>query len=547
MIRRALLQPIATTLVALLAIGCSDATEPSAVPRQLSLPPGPGLQVDIFPSTAVRYTNGGVMDITDAVITEVDGQPYAGGNSGNFPAGSTLKLTGTYSITASGAAGGEPFTAYLGWNNDFGWPNYLLATVAYPLPALPVTGTFAWVTKAPALPGTWPIGAAQVNSSRYGAGSGGFTGQSLLAGDDPTLPDASFVITVDKPGIFPVITKTGTVNAAGWYNGNVTVSWDVVYPAQLITSKTGCAPVTIDADTKGQVVTCSVDSDGDVTSSSVTIKRDATDPVWSYGAKASPEPNAAGWWNTDVTATWECSDVTSGAKEPAGSVTFTTEGGERGIPRKCEDNAGNGYVSTIFVAGWFLIDKTAPTLAPTLSSTAIYVDDVVTTSPNATDARSGLVSQSCDPVVTSAPGAFSVSCTAKDKADNVATKSVSYTVVKKFDFGGFTSPIAATTMNSASAGSTVPVKFSLSGYQGLAIFTAGSPSSRPKACPTSGSVSTVGASTAKAGTSSLTYDPLTDTYTYLWKSEKSWAGTCRTLVVTLTDGIERTADFQFKR
>ena len=39
-----------------------------------------------------------------------------------------------------------------------------------------------------------------------------------------------------------------------------------------------------------------------------------------------------------------------------------------------------------------------------------------------------------------------------------------------------------------------------------------------------------------AGGSSLNHDPTSDQDTYVWKSEGSWAGTCRQLQVKLVDG-----------
>ena len=51
--------------------------------------------------------------------------------------------------------------------------------------------------------------------------------------------------------------------------------------------------------------------------------------------------------------------------------------------------------------------------------------------------------------------------------------------------------------------------------------------------------------TATAGQSALSYDPATDTYTYVWKTDKSWAGTCRQLIVKLADGTFHQANFQF--
>jgi hypothetical protein len=52
--------------------------------------------------------------------------------------------------------------------------------------------------------------------------------------------------------------------------------------------------------------------------------------------------------------------------------------------------------------------------------------------------------------------------------------------------------------------------------------------------------------TTTAGGSSLHYDPLTDEYTYVWKTQKSGAKTCRQLVVNLNDGSSHAANFLFR-
>jgi hypothetical protein len=49
-----------------------------------------------------------------------------------------------------------------------------------------------------------------------------------------------------------------------------------------------------------------------------------------------------------------------------------------------------------------------------------------------------------------------------------------------------------------------------------------------------------------AGLSSLSYDDTTGQYSYVWKTEKAWAGTCRQLVVRLSDGTDHVASFMFK-
>ncbi len=89
------------------------------------------------------------------------------------------------------------------------------------------------------------------------------------------------------------------------------------------------------------------------------------------------------------------------------------------------------------------------------------------------------------------------------------------------------------------------MKFSLSGNKGLGIFPVGSPASGVINCGTAGTPVDL-TDTVTAGGSSLSYDASTDQYIYVWKTESSWAGTCRQLVVTLNDGTTHTANFKFK-
>ena len=77
------------------------------------------------------------------------------------------------------------------------------------------------------------------------------------------------------------------------------------------------------------------------------------------------------------------------------------------------------------------------------------------------------------------------------------------------------------------------------------IFAAGYPVSQQIACSGGAPVSDI-EQTVTAGGSSLSYDAATDTYTYVWKTENSWAGTCRQLIVRLNDGSDHVAFFKFK-
>jgi hypothetical protein len=136
--------------------------------------------------------------------------------------------------------------------------------------------------------------------------------------------------------------------------------------------------------------------------------------------------------------------------------------------------------------------------------------------------------------------------TAIDVAGNASTEAgCDYSVI--YDWGGFLSPIdTGDVVNSVKVGSSVPVKFSLAGDQGLGVLAADSPTIEFGACSPSASVDAI-EQTATAGASGLTYDAETDAYTFVWKTEKSWAGKCGTLTVRLTDGTTHTAQFSFRK
>ena len=115
-----------------------------------------------------------------------------------------------------------------------------------------------------------------------------------------------------------------------------------------------------------------------------------------------------------------------------------------------------------------------------------------------------------------------------------------------FTFSGFFAPVDnPPTFNGLKAGSAVPVKLSLGGDEGVQNLAVGSPTSQPINCSTTAPIDTI-TQTATAGNSSLSYDPTTQTYTYVWKTDKAWAGTCRQLDVQLSDGSHRLALFKFK-
>jgi hypothetical protein len=118
-----------------------------------------------------------------------------------------------------------------------------------------------------------------------------------------------------------------------------------------------------------------------------------------------------------------------------------------------------------------------------------------------------------------------------------------------FTFTGFFSPVDnLPAVNVMQAGRAVPIRFSLGGDHGLDIFYSDTPSwprSAAYACDAAPGDPVDGTTTA--GGSSLSYDPETDRYTYVWKTERSWGNSCHELTLKLSDGSEHRLRFRFPR
>ncbi len=195
-----------------------------------------------------------------------------------------------------------------------------------------------------------------------------------------------------------------------------------------------------------------------------------------------------------------------------------------------------------------LVDKTPPTVKITCPVDPI-LGSLAAASWTASDAGSGLATDAKGSVMLDTSAIGTKTATAPTASDNVGWTSVPATCTYRviYQWTGLFSPVDnPPELNFIQAGSVAPLKFSLSGNQGLAIFASGYPISKPLNCPAGASIHPVGP-TVSPGKSSLTYDSLLDQYIYLWKTDKSWTGKCRELVITLVDGKSYSAFFKFTK
>ena len=264
-------------------------------------------------------------------------------------------------------------------------------------------------------------------------------------------------------------------------------------------------------------------------------------------AQAYDTPACARWFEvtlgTTGTTFWSsCLDEATGTFTPH-EFDLATGAVLRTLPV-------NGVVSAVLGGFRAAQDRTAPTVSiasPLDGATVTLGSPLLADYACADTGGSGL--ESCTGTVpdgaaldTATLGPKTLQVQASDRAGNVASATIGYTVVP--DFGGFAAPIdASPTFNVVRAGRTVPVRFSLGGDRGLAIFAPGSPSSTWTPCDATAPQDTVEQTTSARG-GSLTFNTRTGLYTYAFRTYRSQAGTCRLLTLRFADGGEQTVRFR---
>jgi hypothetical protein len=196
------------------------------------------------------------------------------------------------------------------------------------------------------------------------------------------------------------------------------------------------------------------------------------------------------------------------------------------------------------------VDTLPPAISIFAPATGGFVLSGDAISFQCTDAGSGLApTTGCvgsvpnGTVVTSTSGSQTLTVSAKDNVGHESGTSVTYQV---WQWSGFLNPVNnPPTLNVAKAGTAIPVKFSLGGNRGLNFLMPLSPGSQTVACATGAPLDNV-EQTVTAGSSSLQFDSTSNQYTYVWKTDGSWSGTCRELTFTFTNGDVRKAEFKFK-
>ncbi len=411
------------------------------------------------------------------------------------------------------------------------------------------TTTITWFAYSHDTPGPYTAVTGDEESHRSGSAS---CSQTVVVNDvtPPTITAVDQTVSADAncQAMIPDYSNSATDNCACANSDPSEVCQD---RGKIVVTQDVAAGTAVTLGTTTIHLTATDEANNSSTKTVTFTVVDTTPPTFTFvpGAITAYTGPGATTCNTVVdpgtaTAADNCGPVTI-TRSPSGN-TFGV--GTTTITWTAKDGANNTTTATQTVT---VIDNTPPVISCP-ANIVVYLP-LNTTATSMPVSFSVTAQDNCGTAnVVSTPasgstfsvGATTVNSTATDAAGN--TSSCSFTVTVLYDFTGFFSPVGnPPVLNVVNAGRAIPLKFSLSGNKGLNIFAPNNPYSVSINCNTNDPGVDV-TETLTAGGSSLSYDSSSDQYNYVWKTDSSWAGTCRQLVVTLNDGSVHVANFKFR-
>lgn len=407
------------------------------------------------------------------------------------------------------------------------------ATVSFSLPTGADDGSgLARVTSDPVPGSLLPLGESTIAVTATDIAGNSTTKTFTVTVRDttpPALTDVPGDMTVEATGPAGATVTFAPGTAYDLVDGAVSVSADPVPGSEFAL---GSTTVTVTA----------IDKAGNTGSASFTVTVvDTTPPVVTVPANITAEATSAA--GASVTFSVSAQDVVDGSvlatAVPASGITFAL--GDTIVTVTATDRAGNTESASFTVT---VADTTPPVLSNVPSDMVVQATStsgaVVTfASPTATDIVDGVFTPAVTPSSGSTfpLGTTTVSVVATDNAGNSATASFKVTVA--YGWSGFLQPINSDNTSVFKLGSTVPVKFQLTGAS--AGITNGSfKLYYAKVTNNVTGTELEAGSTSAATTGNLfRYDPTSNQYIFNWGTKGLTVGTYE-LRADLGDGVART-------
>jgi hypothetical protein len=264
--------------------------------------------------------------------------------------------------------------------------------------------------------------------------------------------------------------------------------------------------------------------------------------------------------NQPVTVVFSCSDAGGSllascvGTVDSGEQLDTSQLGPVSVTVVARDNAGNEASVTHTVTVVEPQDRIAPTIklfAPLDGAVYLLDQEVLADYLCEDEGGSGLVA--CDgdvddgaPVDTGSVGSHEFGVHAADGAGNTADTTAAYRVI--YDFDGFLRPVKnRPRVNEVQPGRMVPIRFELGGSQGLDVIEEGWPQVAEVDCDFGEEPEGGVPAKHPRWFRELVYRKRKGRYLFLWKTDRSWGGSCRQFMLKLKDGTVKRADFRFAK
>jgi hypothetical protein len=397
------------------------------------------------------------------------------------------------------------------------------------------TPPFGWNLWAIGVDGS---GLRQVTSS--GNAIGPDWGSSQVV-PEPSPPDAP-AIQIYSPDPHALYLPTSQIHAfyqcSSFVSFVVSCDGDVPVGALMDLTQAGSRTFTVRA----------VDADGRTATASVTFQ--VLDIVPPKIELRTPADGATYELGSAATVDYACTDPNGSGisycagDRPNGFPVDTSQPGTHTFTVYALDNVHNFTQAT---ATYTVVDHRPPTIQITSPSngSTYTLGDMVLAGYSCHSASDTHIATCAGPVAngnaidTSSVGAKTFSVNASDDYGKTASMASTYAVL--YAFTGFDSPVSAGgSIDTAKAGDSVPLKFSLRGNQGLGVVMR--TTWQAVSCVDWSALGAAATAQAK-----LSYNAANDRYLDVVGTDSSWKGLCRTVDVELADGTHHAVHVRFTR